>query len=82
MICNKKIPNEFPKEICIVVYRVDQQCCPGGNRPETHPETRGSPDFLTKSLGIPAIYTKFKLKFVSDKLEFHIYGRWLELPVI
>ena len=30
---------------------------------------RGSPDFLAKALIIPAIYTKFKLKFVS--LNFH-----------
>ena len=36
-----------------------------------------SPAFLAKSLVIPAIYPKFKLKFVSGKLEFHI---WLELP--
>ena len=32
--------------------------------------------FLSKSLVIPAICTKFKLNFVSVKLE------WLELPVI
>ena len=56
----------FPK------YRVDQQCCLGGNRPETprRPSARGLRIFLAKSLVIPAIYTKFKLKFVSDKLEF------------
>ena len=42
-----------------------------GDPPETL--RRGSPDFLAKSLVIPAIYTKFKLKFVSDKLEFCIY---------
>ena len=41
-----------------------------GDPPETLPG--GSPDFLAKSLVIPAIYMKFKLKFVSDKLEFHI----------
>ena len=34
----------------------------------------GSPEFLAKSLVIPAIYTKFKPKFVSDKLEFCMYG--------
>ena len=35
----------------------------------------GSPDFLAKSLVIPPIiYTKFKLKFMSDKLEFCIYS--------
>ena len=33
-------------------YRVDQQCCPGGNRPET---PRRPP--LAKSLVIPAIYS-------------------------
>ena len=33
--------------------------------------------FLAKSLVIPAIYTKFKLKFVSDNLEFCIYGSLL-----
>ena len=37
---------------------MDRQCCPGGKG--------GSPDVLAKSLVIPAIYTKFKLKFVSD----------------
>jgi hypothetical protein len=58
---------------------VDRQCCPSGNRPET-PLGR-SPDFWAKSLVIPAIFTKFKLKFVSDKLEFCICI-WLELPVI
>ena len=40
--------------------------------PETTPG--GSPDFLAKSLVIPAIFTKYKLTFVSDKLEFCIYG--------
>ena len=59
-LCLSGVPN---------TYRVNQQCCPGGNRPETP-----RPDFLAKSLVIPAIYTKFKLKFVSDKLEFCIYG--------
>ena len=29
--------------------------------------------FLAKSMGIPAIYTKFKLKVAIDKLEFYIY---------
>ena len=69
----------------VSAYRVDRQCCPSGNRPETlwrpsgdppTPETPlgGSPDFLAKSLVIPAKFTKFKLKFVSDKLEFCIYG--------
>ena len=47
-------------------YRVDRQCCSSGNRPETN--------FLAKSLVIPAIFTKFKLKFVSDKVEFCLYG--------
>ena len=41
----------------------------------------GSPDFLAKSLVILTIYTKFKLKFVCEKLEFHICI-WLELPMI
>ena len=57
----------FP--ISIIKYRVDQQCCPGGYRPGDPPR-----DFLGKSLVIPAIYTKVKLKFVSDKLEFCIFG--------
>ena len=43
-----------------------------GDPPET--SRRGPPDFLAKSLVIPAIYTKFKLKFVSDKLEFRKNG--------
>ena len=30
--------------------------------------------FLAKSLVIPAVYMKFKLKLVSIKLEFHTYG--------
>ena len=51
---------------------MDQQCCPGGNCPET--PRRPPPDFLAKSLVIPVIYTKFKLKFISNKLEFRIYG--------
>ena len=45
---------------------------PSGDPPKT--PLGGSPDFLAKSLVIPAIFTKFKLKFVSDKLEFCIYG--------
>ena len=40
---------------------------------EDPPPHRGSPDFLAKSLEIPAINTKFKLKFVCEKLEFRIY---------
>ena len=49
-----------------------QQCCPGGNRPETprRPSAGGLRIFWAKSLVIPAIYTKF----VSHKLEFCIYG--------
>jgi hypothetical protein len=42
-------------------------------RPPETPLGR-SPDFLAKSLVIPAIFTKFKLKFVRDKIEFCIYG--------
>ena len=54
------------------IYRVAQQCCPGGNRPETprRPSAGGLRIFWAKSLVIPAIYTKF----VSHKLEFCIYG--------
>ena len=26
----------------LFMYRVAQQCCPGGNRPETSPETRNN----------------------------------------
>ena len=56
----------------INIYRVAQQCCPGGNRPETprRPSAGGLRIFWAKSLVIPAIYTKF----VSHKLEFCIYG--------
>ena len=44
-------------------YRVAQQCCPGGNRPETpwRPSAGGLRIFWVKSLVILAIYTKFKL---------------------
>ena len=37
------------------LYRVTQQCCPGGNRPETprRPPTGGSLDFFAKSLANP-----------------------------
>ena len=47
-------------------YRVAQQCCPGGNRPETprRPSAGGLRIFWVKSLVILAIYTKIKLKFV------------------
>ena len=38
------------------------------------PSAGGLRIFWAKSLVIPAIYTKFKLKFVSHKLEFCIYG--------
>ena len=39
-------------------YRVNRQCCPGGNRPETPRRPpgdppQGSPDFLAKSLANP-----------------------------
>ena len=55
-------------------YHVTQQCCPGGNRPGTpqRPSAGGLQIFGAKSLGIPAIYTKFKLRFFSHKLEFRI----------
>ena len=43
-----------------------------GDPPETL--RRGSPDFLAKSLVIPAIYTKFKLMAHKFKLEFCING--------
>ena len=48
------------------MYRVAQQCCPGGNRPETprRPSAGGLRIFWVKSLVILAIYTKIKLKFV------------------
>ena len=51
-------------------YRVTQQCCPGGNRPETP----GLRIFWAKSLVIPAIYTNFKLMAHKFKLEFCING--------
>ena len=52
------------------VYHVDQQCCWGGN----HPETPRSPDFLAKLLVIPAIYMEFKLIAHKFNLELIIYG--------
>ena len=53
----------------VFIYRVDQQCCPGGNRPGTPrgPPRGGSPDFWAKSLVIPAVLD-------IDKLDFCIYG--------
>ena len=59
-LCLSGVPN---------TYRVYQQCCPGGNRPETP-----RPDFLAKSLVILAIYLKFKLLTNKFKLGFRIYG--------
>ena len=46
-----------------ITYRVDQQCCPGGNCPETprRPSAGGLLIFGAKLLVIPTIYTKFKL---------------------
>ena len=46
-------------------YRVAQQCCPGGNCPETplRPPPGGSPDFLAKSLANPdKIFKKMQKK--------------------
>ena len=47
-------------------YRVAQQCCPGGNRPETprRPSAGGLRIFWAKSLVITAIYTNLSLIFV------------------
>ena len=58
------------------IYRVARQCCPGGNRPETprRPSAGGLRIFWAKSLGIPGIYTKFKLMAHKFKLEFCING--------
>ena len=60
-------------------YRVNQQCCPGGNCSETprRPSvgvSGGLRIFLAKSLVILPIYTKFKLELASDKLKFHVYS--------
>ena len=57
---------------CLHAYRVTQQCCPGGNRPETprRPSAGGLRIFWAKSLVIPAIYTKFKLMAHKFKLKF------------
>ena len=48
------------------IYRVTQQCCPGGNRPETprRPSAGGLRIFWAKSLVITAIYTNLSLIFV------------------
>ena len=58
------------------VYHVTQQCCPGGNRPETprRPSAGGLLIFGAKLLVIPTIYTKFKLTAHKFKLEFCING--------
>ena len=41
-------------------YRVDHQCCPGGNCPETprRPSAGGLRIFWLKSLDLPVIYPK------------------------
>ena len=46
------------------MYHVDQQCCPGGNRPETTWRPPAGFFFPAEPF----------VKFVNDKLEFHIYG--------
>ena len=62
--------------VIITTYRVTQQCCPGGNRPETprRPSAGGLRIFWAKSLVISAIYTKFKLIAHKCNFEFCIYG--------
>ena len=67
-------------------YRVTQQCCPGGNRPETprRPPRGGFPDFLAKSLANQDKIFKKNLKilsgFASDLAE--ISGEPPEAPVM
>ena len=60
------------------LYRVDQQCCPGRNCPETPPgdPPRGSPDFLAKSLANPD-------KIVKKNAKKNFFWKFcLDLPVI
>ena len=51
----------------INTYRMNHQCCPGGNRPETPLRP------LAKSLVISAIYTKFKL-IITHKFNVYMAG--------
>ena len=75
-ICWNNIAGSHGKFVLFTKYRVAQQCCPGGNRPETprRPSAGGLRIFWAKSLVIPAIYTKFKLMAHKFKVEFCIYG--------
>ena len=52
---------QLPTYYCFHYIPCGLECCPGRNRPET--PLGGSPDFLAKSLVIPAIAHKFKLEF-------------------